>query len=121
MKDTTGNQNVTTTLTSGVSIPGGTGSDTIVDVVDPLIEKISTTVDVTKQQATLNFKVTDKYFASSELSKSNIEIWVNGAKNDTVSAKNVLTVVKNLTEPRTVDGKTVQVQYGIEYSLNKLR
>ena len=117
MKDTTGNQNVTTTLTSGVSIPGGTGSDTIVDVVDPLIEKISTTVDVTKQQATLNFKVTDKYFASSELSKSNIEIWVNGAKNDTVSAKNVLTVVKNLTEPRTVDGKTVQVQYGIEYSL----
>ena len=86
-------------------------------MVDPLIEKISTTVDVTKQQATLNFKVTDKYFASSELSKSNIEIWVNGAKNDTVSAKNVLTVVKNLTEPRTVDGKTVQVQYGIEYSL----
>ena len=117
MQDTTGNQNVTTTITSGVSIPAGTGSDTIVDVVDPLIEKISSTVDAPTKTATLNFKVTDKYFASSELSKSNIEIWVNGAKNDTVSAKNVLTVVKNLTEPRTVDGKTVQVQYGIEYSL----
>ena len=117
MQDTTGNQNVTTTITSGVSIPAGTGSDTIVDVVDPLIEKISSTVDAPTKTATLNFKVTDKYFASSDLANGNIEIWVNGAKNTTVAANNALTVVKNLTEPRTVDGKTVQVQYGIEYSL----
>ena len=117
MQDTTGNQNVTTTITSGVSIPAGTGSDTIVDVVDPLIEKISSTVDAPTKTATLNFKVTDKYFASSDLANGNIEILVNGAKNTTVAANNALTVVKNLTEPRTVDGKTVQVQYGIEYSL----
>ena len=117
MQDTAGNQNVTTTITSGVSIPAGTGSDTIVDVVDPLIEKISSTVDAPTKTATLNFKVTDKYFASSDLAKGNIEILVNGAKNTTVAANNALTVVKNLTEPRTVDGKTVQVQYGIEYSL----
>ena len=117
MQDTAGNQNVTTTITSGVSIPAGTGSDTIVDVVDPLIEKISSTVDAPTKTATLKFKVTDKYFASSDLANGNIEIWVNGAKNTTVAANNALTVVKNLTEPRTVDGKTVQVQYGIEYSL----
>ena len=117
MQDTTGNQNVTTTITSGVSIPAGTGSDTIVDVVDPLIEKISSTVDAPTKTATLNFKVTDKYFASSDLANGNIEILVDGAKNTTVAANNALTVVKNLTEPRTVDGKTVQVQYGIEYSL----
>ena len=117
MQDTAGNQNVTTTITSGVSIPAGTGSDTIVDVVDPLIEKISSTVDAPTKTATLNFKVTDKYFASSDLANGNIEILVNGAKNTTVAANNALTVVKNLTEPRTVDGKTVQVQYGIEYSL----
>ena len=117
MQDTTGNQNVTTTITSGVSIPAGTGSDTIVDVVDPLIEKISSTVDAPTKTATLNFKVTDKYFASSDLANGNIEILVNGAKNTTVAANNALTVVKNLTEPRIVDGKTVQVQYGIEYSL----
>ena len=117
MQDTTGNQNVTTTITSGVSIPAGTGSDTIVDVVDPLIEKISSNVDAPTKTATLNFKVTDKYFASSDLANGNIEILVNGAKNTTVAANNALTVVKNLTEPRTVDGKTVQVQYGIEYSL----
>ena len=117
MQDTAGNQNVTTTITSGVSIPAGTGSDTIVDVVDPLIEKISSTVDAPTKTATLNFKVTDKYFASSDLAKGNIEILVNGAKNTTVAANNALTVVKNLTEPRIVDGKTVQVQYGIEYSL----
>ena len=117
MQDTAGNQNVTTTITSGVSIPAGTGSDTIVDVVDPLIEKISSTVDAPTKTATLNFKVTDKYFASSDLANGNIEIWVNGAKNTTVAANNALTVVKNLTEPRTVDGKNVQVQYGIEYSL----
>ena len=117
MQDTTGNQNVTTTITSGVSIPAGTGSDTIVDVVDPLIEKISSIVDAPTKTATLNFKVTDKYFASSDLANGNIEILVNGAKNTTVAANNALTVVKNLTEPRTVDGKTVQVQYGIEYSL----
>ncbi len=117
MQDTTGNQNVTTTITSGVSIPAGTGSDTIVDVVDPLIEKISSTVDAPTKTATLNFKVTDKYFASSDLANGNIEILVDGAKNTTVAANNALTVVKNLTEPRIVDGKTVQVQYGIEYSL----
>ena len=117
MQDTAGNQNVTTTITSGVSIPAGTGSDTIVDVVDPLIEKISSTVDAPSKTATLNFKVTDKYFASSDLANGNIEILVNGAKNTTVAANNALTVVKNLTEPRIVDGKTVQVQYGIEYSL----
>ena len=117
MQDTAGNQNVTTTITSGVSIPAGTGSDTIVDVVDPLIEKISSNVDAPTKTATLNFKVTDKYFASSDLANGNIEILVNGAKNTTVAANNALTVVKNLTEPRTVDGKTVQVQYGIEYSL----
>ena len=117
MQDTAGNQNVTTTITSGVSIPAGTGSDTVVDVVDPLIEKISSTVDAPAKTATLNFKVTDKYFASSDLANGNIEILVNGAKNTTVAANNALTVVKNLTEPRTVDGKTVQVQYGIEYSL----
>ena len=117
LKDTTGNQNVTTTITSGVSIPAGTGSDTVVDVVDPLIEKISSTVDAPAKTATLNFKVTDKYFASSDLANGNIEILVNGAKNTTIAANNALTVVKNLTEPRTIDGKTVQVQYGMEYSL----
>ena len=42
MLDTAGNKNIATTITSGIELPGGSGTETIVDVVDPLVEMIST-------------------------------------------------------------------------------
>ena len=65
--DTTGNANNATTITSGINIPGGAGEEEIVDVVDPLIEKMTSNVDVANKTAEITFKATDKYFANSTL------------------------------------------------------
>ena len=75
--DTTGNTNDATTITSGINLPGGTGAEEVVDVVDPLIEKISSTVDVANGTATITFKATDKFFANNNLTNENIQIIVN--------------------------------------------
>ena len=58
--DTTGNGNNATTLTSGITLPGGAGTEEVVDVVDPLIEKISSSVNVNAKTGIMTFKVTDK-------------------------------------------------------------
>ena len=70
--DTTGNANNATTITSGINIPGGAGEEEIVDVVDPLVEKMTSNVDVANKTAEITFKATDKYFANSTLTNENI-------------------------------------------------
>ena len=113
--DTTGNGNNATTLTSGINLPGGTGTEEVVDVVDPLVEKISSSVNVNAKTGIMTFKVTDKYFTNSTLTNENIQIIVNG---------NVATgVTKQLTstplnEQRVINGATSTVQYGVQYTLN---
>jgi len=113
----TGNGNNATTLTSGVNILGGSVStdSKVVDVVDPLVEKISSTINAQAKTSTVKFKVTDKYFDSSSLTKDNIQVLVNGTVNTSVGK--TLTGI-NLTETRVENGKTSTVQYGIEYTLN---
>ena len=112
--DTTGNANDATTITSGISLPGGTGTEEVVDVVDPLVEKISSNVDVANKTATLTFKVTDKYFANSTLTNTNIQVLVNGAVNTTITKQLSSTP---LNEQRVVDGTNSTVQYGVQYTL----
>ena len=113
----TGNGNNATTLTSGVNILGGSAStdSKVVDVVDPLVEKISSTINAPAKTSTVKFKVTDKYFDSSSLTKDNIQVLVNGTVNTSVGKTLTGT---NLTETRVENGKTSTVQYGIEYTLN---
>ena len=113
----TGNGNNATTLTSGVNILGGSVStdSKVVDVVDPLVEKISSTINAPAKTSTVKFKVTDKYFDSSSLTKDNIQVLVNGTVNTSVGKTLTGT---NLTETRVENGKTSTVQYGIEYTLN---
>ena len=113
----TGNGNNATTLTSGVNILGGSVStdSKVVDVVDPLVEKISSTINAQAKTSTVKFKVTDKYFDSSSLTKDNIQVLVNGTVNTSVGKTLTGT---NLTETRVENGKTSTVQYGIEYTLN---
>ena len=112
--DTTGNGNDATTITSGITLPGGTGTAEVVDVVQPLVEKISSSVDAKAKTATMTFKVTDKYFANSTLTNSNIQILVNGSVNNTITKQLESTP---LTEQRVVNGETTTIQYGIQYTL----
>ena len=114
--DTTGNANNATTLTSGITIPGGTGTEEIVDVVQPLVEKISSAVDVDAKTATVTFRVTDKYFANSTLTNENIQILVNGSVNTTIQKQ--LTNTQPLTEQRIIDGVSSTVKYGVQYTVN---
>ena len=114
-EDTTGNKNNETTLTSGITIPGGNVNDEqIVDVVDPLVKKESTYAKAADKTAKVVFTVTDKYFKNSTLTKENIEVWVNGAKS---SATRTLTA-EDLTEERVSGGSTTNVKYGVRYTLN---
>ena len=113
--DTTGNGNNATTLTSGISLPGGTGTEEVVDVVQPLVEKITSNVDVENKTATLTFKATDKYFANSTLTNENLQIFVNGSVNTSIVKELTSTP---LNEQRVVNGATTTVQYGVQYTLN---
>ena len=112
--DTTGNTNSATTITSGITLPGGAGTEEVVDVVDPLVEKISSSVDTANKTAEVTFKVTDKYFANSTLTNTNIQVLVNGSVNTTITKQVTSTV---LNEQRVVDGTSSTVQYGVQYTV----
>ena len=112
--DETGNANNAVTLTSGISLPGGTGTAEVVDVVQPLVEKISSSVDANAKTATVIFKATDKYFANSTLTNTNIQVFVNGTENTTITKQLASTP---LNEQRQVDGVTSTVQYGLQYTV----
>ena len=116
------NGNTASTITSGVNIPNGSGNGTVVDVVDPLITGVSTVADPTKGTATLTFRATDSYFASSSISAANIQIYVNGTQK-AVGVASGDGITKTLsqtskTESRLQNGTTSNKQYGIEYTLN---
>ena len=75
---TNGNSNVATTITSGVNIPGGSGTGTVVDVVAPIWERSgSANTEPAKQTATLVVRGTDKYLASCTLTSDKIKIYVD--------------------------------------------
>ena len=81
LKDTTQNSNASTTLTSGVNLPGGSGNGTIVDVVDPMWEQIGrATVEAGQGKANMVIRGTDKYLnkLQSTLNVNNVIVRVNG-------------------------------------------
>ena len=76
---TNANENINTTITSGVNIPGGSGTGTIVDVVDPIWEVAGTAVArPADQTASIPIKGTDKYLSTIGLTASDITVEVNG-------------------------------------------
>ena len=116
------NGNTASTITSGVNIPNGSGNGIVVDVVDPLIKGVGTVADPTKGTATLTFRATDSYFASSSISAANIQIYVNGEQKAVgVASGDGITKTLSQTskeELRLQNGTTSNKQYGIEYTLN---
>ena len=115
------NGNTATTITSGVNIPGGTSpSDAqVVDVVAPIWQKVSSTVDVAGQTATITFKGTDTYYTSNSLTTAKIKVYVNGSEVSSTSVSRTLSTATSLKEQRKEFGKTTTVtkQYGVQYTL----
>ena len=112
-----------TTITSGIDIPGGgVGDKEIVDVVDPIWEKVTSSayafnpIDKTNSIATITVRGTDKYLTDSTLTNSDIKVLVNGTEVTEGITVNVGTA-NPLTESRMVDGVTTTVQYGVEYPI----
>ena len=123
------NGNDLTTITSGINIPGGTGTGTIVDVVDPLIERISSSANAINQTATITIRGTDKYLNDSTLTTSDILVWVNGQLDgdidgngkleglETPTLPKTLSTATPLNETRLVNGTNTTKQYGVEYTI----
>ena len=80
--DTSNNKNNAITITSGLEVKGeeNNGNGTVVDVVDPIWEKVSSTASAADQTATITVKGTDKYFASSNLTADKIKVFANGTE-----------------------------------------
>ena len=120
--DTSNNSNVATTITSGIDIPGGdvSGDGTVVDVVDPIWEKVSSSAyafdptDKTKSIATITVKGTDKYYASSALTADKIKVFVNGSEvtdgSVTVSVDSTVNDVNSSGGTKIGDQYTITVK-----------
>lgn len=134
VKDTSGNGNDATSITSGVNIPGGEITDVSeIDVVAPLWERTGFTTDMVEKIATISLLGTDKYFSdpaiynngNGTLTLDEVKLFVNGVEttgNFTISDGNKL-YEERIVLPEYGDGSvgsgatTETVQYGVEYTL----
>ena len=91
LADTSGNKNNAFTITSGIDIAGEKlGTDgKIVDVVDPIWERVSSSASAADQTATITVKGTDKYFKESNLKSELIKVFVDGKEVTTGITKTV--------------------------------
>ena len=115
VKDTSGQGNVATTLTSGITIPGGTGSQEVVDVVEPYVQKMSSTVNAPAKTASITVRISDRYFSTSTLTKDTIKVYINGTENTAVKTG---WSTSEETESRTEKGTTSTVHVATNYTLN---
>ena len=113
--DTSGNKNNAFTITSGIDIAGEKlGTDgKVVDVVDPIWEKVSSSASAADQTATITVKGTDKYFKASSLNANLIKVFVDGKEVTTGITKTVGT-----SSPAYGSDKTTRIgdQYTITIS-----
>ena len=89
--DSSQNKNNAITITSGIDVAkDNLGTDgKIVDVVDPIWERVSSSASTANQTATITVKGTDKYFESSSLTADKIKIYVNGSEVSVGITKNI--------------------------------
>ena len=111
------NENDAVTITSGIDIPGGTIPDDsqVVDVVDPIWEKVSSSAyafdptDKTTSTATITVKGTDKYYDSSSLTADKVKVFVNGT--EVTDGSVTVTVDSTVTEVNSSSGTRIGDQY----------
>ena len=115
-QNTSPNKNDGTTITSGINIPGGSGTGQVVDVVDPLVERLNSSANAVNKTTTVKFNITDKYYDATKdaLTQNDMKVLVNGTE---VTGKITGFSTKALTESKTTNGTTSQVQYGVEYTV----
>jgi len=102
IKDTSGNLSDAKTITIGVNEPDNTGTDKIVDVVDPMWRTDNINIDYTNKQVTVDLIGTDKYYASNSLTTDKIKVLVDGEEATSIK--------KTLSTASTI-------QYGVKYTL----
>ena len=83
------------------------------DLEAPLVEMLRTSRNSDDGNLELTFRVTDKNFASSNLSVSNVQLLINGYLTEKGLRLSEPTI---LTEQRTENGETTTVQYGVQYT-----
>lgn len=128
IQDTNENKNIAQTITVGTSIDGNetNGGSVIVDTVKPIwkvtennkqVDNGNTSEVVLQGTDTYylrNTLTTGRYNATEIMDK--IKIYVDG-----IQTSNGITIEigneKALKENRTIDGKTEEVQYGVEYNV----
>ena len=112
VKDKSNNPSPAKAITIGVNEPDQTGTDKIVDVVDPMWKTQNINIDHTNNKVTVDLLGTDKYYQSNSLTTDKIKVIVDG--EEATSIKKTLSATPiELKENR--NGQSVQ--YGIQYTL----
>ena len=128
IQDTNENKNIAQTITVGTSIDGNetNGGSVIVDTVKPIWKVTENNKQVDNGNTSeIILQGTDTYYLRNTLTTGRynateimdkIKIYVDG-----IQTSNGITIEigneKALKENRTIDGKTEEVQYGVEYNV----
>ena len=128
IQDTSENKNIAQTITVGTSIDGNetNGGSVIVDTVKPIWKVTESNKQVDNENTSeIVLQGTDTYYLRNTLTTGRynateimdkIKIYVDG-----IQTSNGITIEigneKALKENRTIDGKTEEVQYGVEYNV----
>lgn len=128
VQDTSENKNIAQTITVGTSIDGNetNGGSVIVDTVKPIWKVTENNKQVDNGNTSeIVLQGTDTYYLRNTLTTGRynateimdkIKIYVDG-----IQTSNGITIEigneKALKENRTIDGKTEEVQYGVEYNV----
>ena len=128
IQDTSENKNIAQTITVGTSINGNetNGGSVIVDTVKPIWKVTENNKQVDNENTSeIVLQGTDTYYLRNTLTTGRynateimdkIKIYVDG-----IQTSNGITIEigneKALKENRTIDGKTEEVQYGVEYNV----
>ena len=102
------------TITSGIDVIGDIdqgGDAEVIDVVDPVWEKVESSANAINKTATIKVKGTDKYYASSSLTNK-IKVYVNGTTDVTSS----VTITPSTATP-VYKATDSTVQVGDEYTI----
>ena len=112
VKDKSNNPSPAKAITIGVNEPDQTGTDKIVDVVDPMWKTQNINIDHTNNKVTVDLLGTDKYYQSNSLTTDKIKVIVDG--EEATSIKKTLSATPTALK-ETRNGQSVQ--YGIQYTL----
>ena len=85
------------------------------DVVEPYVQKMSSTVNAPAKTASITVRISDRYFSTSTLTKDTIKVYINGTENASVKT-GWSTSEEN--ETRTEKGTTSTVHVATNYTLN---